>query len=392
MNSFFKREIFNASLLNIVLTVCFGAVIYTYYPFIQNYSTTPKWIVLSFFGIIFSVIKIKTPIRLSWGVIIWSLFVIQYILQCFRAYNFWDSLLHSMPLIIAPLIGLVITKYIHDLNHFYRKMSVIIAVLILPILGYILYEMGSLYTLNEYNHGTSYGFRFTFGHRNQLAQFLALLVPLIFMGIIHGTKNGRKYILGAFIAIIYLICSLLMCRSVLIVLYGLYPLAVALYFLSSLKKKWRTIFMLIAIVFAIIFGTLALKKPEIIPGLKYFTETNFGSGNERVRIWKNSLDLWKEKPIIGHGSNDWKIEILRTPLRFTQAEESMVYYQRAHNDFIQIATENGLIGWFILALSFIMLGIGIFKSELNKLSKIALITGVFGFVIIANFFFSIRKS
>ena len=143
-------------------------------------------------------------------------------------------------------------------------------------------------------------------------------------------------------------------------LYGVYPLILALYFLQKSKAKKLGVGLLSGIYIAglaVFFSPLRNK----IPFLKNLLETNYGSGNERIRIWGNSLELWQESLFLGHGSGDWKIEILRTPLQFTQAEGGTVFFQRAHNDFLQIAVENGFLGlllflvFFVLSFFFIMM-------------------------------------
>lgn len=385
-----KEILQKASRLVVFAVLVFAGFFYLYSPHIQNYSTTPKWIFGSLIGLAMLFFGRKEKFVWSWGLTAWFGFVLLYFIQSFWSYNVWDSIIRTLPFILAPLLVLLLRRESNDLNDFYTKVATIVSLLILPLVLVNLFELAGMYFSDEYSHQSTYLFRYTFGNRNQYSELLTLLLPIIAFGFFSSVRKWKKALLFVVIALIYLLVTLLLNRAVFLVLYGVYPLILALYFLQKSKaKKWG-----IGILSGIFIAGLAVFFSPLrhkIPFLKNLLETSYGSGNERIRIWSNSLDLWQESLFFGHGSGDWKIEILRTPLQFTQAEGGTVFFQRAHNDFLQIAVENGFLG---LLLFLVFLGLSIFllfKSTINQGSKVLLFGGVLAYIVISNFSFPIEK-
>jgi len=386
-NTSFLGRHFTVISSGLVLAIC----IFLYLPIIQSYSLTPKWIALT--GVSLALVFLNAShfkSSLSKLMYLWWLFVVLCIFSCFRSYNFWDSLLHLSPLIIAPLVVGQIRHRIESFESFYSKLALVVSLLVLPIILYTLYDILLLMINGDYNHDSTYMFRFSFGHRNQYSQFLVLLVPLLFMGFKGG--KSKKAFLIVVITLIYLTAIFLKNRTVLIVLFGVYPM---LLFFFSIRKKTKKTKGIVLISFLVLAGTsfIVLKSVNLDPNSRIgnLLETNFGSGNERIRIWENSLELSKEHPLIGYGAGDWKAEILRTPLRFTQAEKGEVFYQRTHNDFIQLLVEQGVIGLLLFVAFFVFAIVRIVKSVNDGRIKHGALAGVLGFMVIAFFSFPLEK-
>lgn len=377
--------------LNTLIVCVLCSIIYLYYPFIQDYSTTPKCIILSVFSIIVFILPSQRQVHFSWPLAIWGVFSLQFFLQAFRSANFWEAITHLSPILIAPLVILALFKHAENPTIFYKNFGILLAIMLTPILLISLAEISSWVIKGVYSHQSTYKIRYSFGHRNQFAQFLTLSVPFIFLSLGITKKKRLKTLLVTIIFIIYLTVALLMNRTSLIVLFGIYPLCLFLFWLSSKSQKIKKRIGILSIIVGFLFSALLIVKPSLVPGAKHIFETSFGSGNERVRIWENSLDLFKEQPLVGHGSGDWKIEILRFPLQFTQAENGMVFYQRAHNDFIQIAIENGSVGLILIVLFFAIGLIQLIRSNNPKSYKYALIAGFLGFIVICNLSFPFEK-
>jgi len=387
-----KTEKAGGGRIGLFISLLFLALIYLYYPQIHNYSTTPKWLFLGSFGILALFFGNKKAIPWSTGLSIWFLFVLNYLILCYWSYNFWDSVVRAIPLILSPLVVLVIAKEEIEYRVLYGKIALVTAVLILPLLVYTLIQIGALYSSGEYTHHSTYQFRFAFGNRNQFVQFLTLLVPLVFLGITQAQEKWKKYLFFILIALIYCTSVLLMNRTVFIVLFGLYPFGAIFYLISGKGKRFKRYTNVTIIAFIIVSGIVVLSPlRKQIPLVSNLTETSYGSGSERVQIWKNSIEIWKEDMLIGKGSGDWKIEILRTELDQTKAEYSKVFYQRAHNDFIQVAVENGLIGLILFIAFFVVGTINLFRSSTDPPIKLVLFFGVLAFIVIANFSFPLEK-
>ncbi|MFT4600575.1 MAG: O-antigen ligase, partial [Arenicella sp.] len=310
MNSKMKISGFTNQLAIIFACLIFAISIYLYAPVIQNYSLTPKWISLLILGVVltfFSASKLSN--RPSFIMSIWMMFVLVCCLQCFRSYNFWDSLLHLTPLILGPLLIGLLASMIKNRHDFLAKLALLLAILLLPILLYTIYELAILIWTGKYGHDATYSFRFSFGHRNQFSQFIVLSIPILMIGL--KGKLNKKLVLILTIILIYTIAILLKNRTVLIILFGVYPMLYFFYLIRARSKKIKRFFLVSVLGVGLASGVgLAVIDLDPESTIGNLVETNFGSGNERLRIWKNSIDLAKEHPIIGYGTGDWKAEIL----------------------------------------------------------------------------------
>jgi O-antigen ligase len=382
----------NSSKLMMLAFLLFAGLFYLYYPQIQNYSATPKWIFVSMFCLVILFIGKKVKIPWSIALTTWFLFVLLYLAQSFWSYNFWDAMVRTIPLILAPLSVVLLYREANSLKDFYSKISTVLAVLITSIILITFLEIRGLISTGDYSHLSTYQFRFTFGNRNQFSEVLVLLVPILTVGLYYAQTKAKKIFLISILLLLFATVSLLLNRASILVLFGIYPFFALVFFFQKAKPKIRKMaygLMFLSVLSGIFVVASPLRKK--IPVIRNLLETRYGSGNERVQIWGNSIDLWKQSPIFGKGSGDWKIEILNTPLGFTKAEESTVFYQRAHNDFIQIAVENGLIGLLIF-IGFFVIGIVLlYKSDIENQTKILLFAGIAGYVLLSNFSFPIEK-
>jgi len=78
----------------------------------------------------------------------------------------------------------------------------------------------------------------------------------------------------------------------------------------------------------------------------------------RLDAWRWSIDLIKEKPLLGTGSGTWKIEILKHE---NQKNAGFIYLYKAHNDFLETAAETGIIGGLLFLGIFVMIFLNFFR-------------------------------
>ena len=76
------------------------------------------------------------------------------------------------------------------------------------------------------------------------------------------------------------------------------------------------------------------------------------SSNNRFLLWDNAISYIKDHPLIGAGYGNWKIESL--PYWKTHLTAYTVPYH-AHNDFLEISTELGIIGGLTYLSIFILM-------------------------------------
>lgn len=113
-------------------------------------------------------------------------------------------------------------------------------------------------------------------------------------------------------------------------------------------------------------------------------QTNAASVTGRTEVYKIAWDLFKKKPILGNGVGSFG------PLTSTSPEQLAQFgYGTVNNEYLEILTETGLVG-FLLFLLFIILYLrelfGSQKNPLNDIGVLCLFLGLLAVFIQYNFF------
>lgn len=83
----------------------------------------------------------------------------------------------------------------------------------------------------------------------------------------------------------------------------------------------------------------------------------------RLDAWRWSLQLIKEKPMLGVGTGNWKVEILKLE---NQKNPGFIYLYKTHNDFIEITTETGIFGGLLFLSIFFLVVWHFLKRFIRK--------------------------
>lgn len=227
----------------------------------------------------------------------------------------------------------------------------------------------------------------TFGNSNFFGSFISIILPIsISIFIFKGNKKG--FILSL-VMFFNMISSGTRSAWVAFAVVGIIGTA---YLLKSKNKTYFKRFIILLLCFILIFGYLfngfGLIKTNSVTKIKFNQmkndiknttssglENNMGSG--RIEIWKMTLKLIKQKPILGCG-----IDNLKEGLR-TYCEEDFYQFiirthtvpDKAHNEYIQIAATIGVPALTIYIIFISMILLNKMKNMLNnKLSFIITIT------------------
>jgi O-antigen ligase len=226
---------------------------------------------------------------------------------------------------------------------------------------------------------------------NDIAYVLLSLLPLCLFYVVHKEGLLKKALaittIGASIILILLTGS----RAGII---GLITLFLLILFTKLERVRW---FYKIALLIALF--TLYLLNEDKINIERYMTITEIGSDYNvsdefgRMQIWNRAYQLFLENPLTGVGVNCFSMA-----LGYLRQELFLIpEWQAAHNSYIQIITETGLIG-FILFLSLIIASLKNFlhiknlKIITKEASELKAIAGLLylGFIVhlITAFFLS----
>ncbi|SUI97823.1 Lipid A core - O-antigen ligase and related enzymes [Sphingobacterium spiritivorum] len=127
------------------------------------------------------------------------------------------------------------------------------------------------------------------------------------------------------------------------------------------------------------------------------TITDFDNSGTNIRLfmWKASLEGIKERPLLGYGLGNYKIESPRITGKYYT---SNVFNRYNHNDFLQVAFESGIItgllyfGLFVFAFIYTLKIL--FKKEYNqerKFAAILIFSGIIGYFIDSVFNFPLAR-
>lgn len=102
-----------------------------------------------------------------------------------------------------------------------------------------------------------------------------------------------------------------------------------------------------------------------------------GSTKIRLTAWNYSLEMIKENPVLGVGTGNWKINVLKYE---NQEKPGFIYLYKAHNDFLENTVEAGIIGGLFYLGIFLMTAwaflMGFFnKSRIEALYKYLFLAG-----------------
>lgn len=142
-------------------------------------------------------------------------------------------------------------------------------------------------------------------------------------------------------------------------------------FKNGYFKKYLIFLFITLISSFLLYQFLISNKERFKEKYEPLRELSVTSGNDRLELWRNSLMLIKEKPLLGSGAGNWFVEIKKYGLNDYNHSNN---YSHAHNVWVETATELGIIGLLLL------MGLGgsalLVSIKLRKWNLLALIISV----------------
>lgn len=193
----------------------------------------------------------------------------------------------------------------------------------------------------------------SFKDSNTLGVYLSAISPFIF-GLTLYYLKGIKKILFIFISILALIGIILTySRPTLLAVY------ISFFFLGVVKKDKILVGFLILLT---LLSPFIIPKPvkEWVKQVEY-NPLRFMCNDDRIAVYRNSLNMIKAHPLIGVGANTYmkNYRFYKEKPEYRNIITSDYIY--AHNNFLHMAAEIGLVGLGI----FIWLLYGLFRESVN---------------------------
>ncbi|HRJ98088.1 MAG TPA: O-antigen ligase family protein [Ignavibacteria bacterium] len=278
--------------------------------------------------------------------IIWFLLLIWGGIAIGNSFSTYIGFMHYVCIILSPFFIFLI---FNNLNIKKEYLNLFFDILIIS--GVIL-SIISIYVIIVSGFNLKLRLTSIWSHYNLLAAYLMILFMFCVSFLIHENKRSKKFFYSV---------------SLFLIILGL--------FLTQTRGVWLSTI--------VSFGIFFIKRPKVIVPFisvlliilvlffdvineRVLTVVNFGkdvSSLGRLQAWMASWILFMENPIFGHGFDAFRNMMENVfPVYF-------VVVTHAHNTYLQILLELGLVGFLLYFSFFIKAFIYSFKYEKNEKSK-----------------------
>jgi O-antigen ligase len=332
------------------------------------YLSIVNFIFLSFFFLRTPDIlkKVRDPIVLSF----FSLVVISSI-SVIWALNRVEAVVRLTDL-FTILITLFITVYIVS-----NKLIDIKYLLLLFLISLSFDAFGVFYLYLQVLEISTYNYEFTddirayYGNRNITSIAIAMKIPVVLYGLI--TFNNYLIRVYALTIVVLSFYVLLLLSSRAIMLSTIITIIISIVLIAIKKFKYKQTvktdlklfkLYLIPLITAIVIFSFAVNNEDKVSLDKRVTSIvnnkDDRSASERLRFYTGAIKYIASNPLLGCGIGNWRIMSIKY-----DAENMFSYIVPyfAHNDFIEIFAETGILGFF----SYLMFFLFIFKLNLRNI-------------------------
>jgi len=229
----------------------------------------------------------------------------------------------------------------------------------------------------------------TMGHKNLLSSIQFLMLPFLIFTITTCKKTWK--VLGL-IAIVLIAFTFLQTQTR-AVFVAIFIFITTFLMINKRNIQLKQIILLFSsFIFAIIIGYSILHYSNRLERFKTeFSEIlTDASVQSRYKLYKSTLQLMAEHPILGVGPGNWKVEVWQYGLYFESWGKS--FAQRPHNDFLWVFAEGGIFAGLSYILIFLILLRDSYYLHKNRTEEDGIIHSLlfatvmgFGFISLVDF-------
>lgn len=351
-------------------------------PFVASFSSAAVnifigWLILTF--VIKGILSKKIDIAGSPLSIPFAILIIISLASFVNSVNIHSSIQGIAKLLKYGLLLIILGSEIKDRAHIKK-------IVIAAMFGLLLASLDGVYQLIfgvDFFRHKPYDYviglarlKAAFPHTNIFAGYLALFVPVSVALFLYYLKGKNKAVSGVIFGLGLFCLIFTFCRSAAI---GFF---LAMFLAGLLRKDKLVIFSLVALV---------LISPFIVPkNIRDWSKTTRSTAElflnkERFVLYETSFNMIKHHPVLGVGVNTYCLNYQKYKLHDTdEGTANTMWY--AHNSYLQMASEIGIIGLLV----FFYLLFQLFKQwwvfykkagdNFLKVSSLGLLMGIVAFL------------
>jgi len=379
------------------------------WPTSTEYGYTKSIFALVFVSLLLSLWGIRSalckewPIRLPWMSLPVALLVVAALLSLLGATNGRVVIQSLVLLVFFALFGILVANVV--------KRESDVALILFSLL--VSASLASLYGLLQYlgvmrgpSGGRGYGeIISTMGNRNYLGEFLVtLLFPSVLLVVRLRLRPLRTLalLLVAFCFGTILLVQQTSAVVALIVTLVAFLVALALFRPIEPLAKGRRWLLALLVLLVLTFLIESPSGPlNSVVGLSADSPSWFSrfweqnSGRTRSWDWWVGWEMLKDHPIVGAGLGNYKLDFLPYKAEFLASPQGAAYEfyipraAQAHNEYVQIAAETGIVGVSALLALLVAIPVSFWKrlrsdpDEGRRLDLVLLGCGIVSFLVVA---------
>ncbi|MBR1770104.1 MAG: O-antigen ligase family protein [Bacteroidales bacterium] len=321
------------------------------------------FVVVSSFYIFFFLLKkhekLISPFVFG-GFKVWILLVVLMYLSLIWAVNPTEAFVVSNRWLLILMSSVIISILLSDRTDLlnvivYSAMAVALVNVVTCIVGYYYFDCADYPNKIPMINGG-------YGNKNIFAVCLMFKLPFLYYALLKY-KRVFKVISSVLIVAVCFCLPIISTRSAFVCL-ALNIIILIVYSVVNflhLKKKdylFKALLICVLLLGGFVLGSYFVtynykhgghKQANAYAVSQRIKETGTGKSSQvRIGIWKNTIAVAKQRPVLGYGAGNHKIVIMKEE---TPQKSNFIVSDHAHNDFLEMFSELGLVG-LILYISF----------------------------------------
>ena len=204
-----------------------------------------------------------------------------------------------------------------------------------------------------------------FGHPMTFAGYLCIYLPVFLVGFFEKEIFGRWNWLSG--AVFICGCAALLFNGTRGAWLALAPVILLLAIYYMLKNKR---FMITGLIFLLALSAGLSQSEQFVYRINTITDSKYQSNTERLLIWNSAFNMFKDNTVLGVGLGQYTYNYQH---KYISPEAKEPKLGHAHNNFMQMLAENGIIGFLSFTVLFGYLILSNIKRFLRNRSPYALI-------------------